>query len=84
MMREEIAIVRESASTNTNQLIVVFMQKVAYHLHEFTSSDGIEYQKKVLEECLKQLVLRHAMPYFVVKEKNWQQCEAICENIKLA
>jgi hypothetical protein len=29
MMREEIAIVHESASTSTNRLIVVFTQKVA-------------------------------------------------------
>jgi hypothetical protein len=72
MMREEIAIVHESACISSNQLILVFVWEVAYHLHELTSSDGMEYHKKILKKCLKQSVLIHAMPNYVVKEKNRQ------------
>jgi hypothetical protein len=43
----------------------------------------IEYQKQVIEKCLKQPFLQHVMPDFVVSKNNLCQCETICENLKL-
>jgi hypothetical protein len=50
-LKEDSIVVVES---NFDRTIVVYVRKVALTLHEFTCHEGIEYQKKVIEKCLKQ------------------------------
>ncbi len=55
---------------NIDQIIFTFVWQVGFTLHELTSHERIEYQKKVIGKCLKQPFLQHVMLDFVWTKTN--------------
>lgn len=53
-VREDFIIVVESNASTTNWTIATYVQKVALTLHKLNCHEGIDYQKKGIENGLKQ------------------------------
>lgn len=45
---------------------------------------GPKFQRKVFERLLILPVLQIVMPYYVVKHKEFLQCEVVCKSLKIA
>ncbi len=50
-LKEDFTTVVEGNASTTNQVITAYAQKVALTLHKFTCHEGIDYQKKVIENA---------------------------------